>query len=1004
MPEQTFRSPNFYEREIDLSAPVLGGPVGTPAGVVGTANKGPAFVPVTVANFDEFAVVFGKLDPKHFGPYAANEFLKHRSALTYLRVLGAGANATDGDISTASSTGRVKNAGFKLDGNAATDDSRGRHVGAVQFLAARHSLQANEAFGVPMFTDNDTFSGGFANLVRGVVMMASGARMMVLDGNESAVGAFTAAGPDDLATPVNGKFKLVISSTLGNGFTNTDNNPGVKILTASFNPTDPDYFGKVLNTDPDKFVLAQHLLYADFAVDDEIATPVTVAVLSGSSNTSQTSGDTSLVFRKAFGAFDARYSTPKTTMFISQPFGVAEFDLFSFEALDDGEFANKLYKISIANIKASLDDANLYGTFTVQIRDWNDTDTNSIVLESFPNCSLNPQAANYVAKLIGDRKVTYNFDASVTSERRIVTAGKYPNVSKLVRIVMADNVERALVPAKTLPFGFRGAELLKTNDLLTDASGTTGTARLAAIFGAASGSVLSGSVVPPVPFRFKVTRGDLPTSISFEGQPGPTELANQALYWGVKFERNTLPLNANLTSEKNALLESYTKFAGIKKLDVLVTGSGADAFNNDKFTLAKVTLSNTALTDLTASVNDHMREAAYLRNGKLDQSNYTINTAIGKRLTLATILANGTAPDFNKFSPYAKFTNFMYGGYDGVNFLDHDARRLNDKASSFDAGGGAEASYIAPGMLVNPAGTGQSNSTVLSYTTAVDVMTDPMIVNTNIFVMPGIRESFITDYAMKKVRDYGLAFYPMDISLYDDTAARLYDGGTGKPDVDKTASGLDTRAVDNNYVGVYFPDVFIDDLTNKRRLKVPSSVATMGALAFNDRVAYPWFAPAGFNRAALDFVTNVEVRLSVNDRDRLQDSRINPIATFPRLGFVIYGQKTLQVAKSSLDRVNVRRLLLEVKRIIIGQANSLAFEQNTAEVRNKFVTDTVLKLGLIQAQAGIETFKVVCNETNNMQEDIDLNHLNGRVIVVPTRTVEFVAIDFVITNAGVTFV
>lgn len=1004
--EQTFRSPNFFEREIDLSAPTLGGPVGTPAGVIGTANKGPAFVPVTVANFDEFVATFGTLDPKRFGPYAVNEFLKHRAALTYLRVLGAGANNTDGDIATTVQTGRVKNAGVKLEGNAAPHDSRGRHNGAVQFIVARHALQTNEAFGMPMFTDNRSYSGGFANLVRGMVLMASGARMMVLDGNESAVGAFTAAGPDDVASPTSGKFKLVISSTLGNAFVNTDGNPGVRILTASMNPTDADYFGKVLNTDPDKFVVEQHLLYADFAVDDELATinaPNTyVGILSGSGNTSTTSGDTSVVFRKTFGAFDTRYQTPATSQFISQPFGATEYDLFSFEALDDGEFANKLYKISIANIKASLDDSDRYGTFTVQIRAYDDTDANPQVLEAFPNCSLNPNAANYVAKLIGDRKVTYNFDAAVDSERRIVTFGKYPNLSKLVRIKMSDAVDRGLVPATSLPFGFRGVELPKTNDLLTDTAPSS--PRLAGVLGTGGGSALSGSILPPVPFRFKVTKGDIPNTGAFEGAPGPTELTNTQLYWGVKFERNTSPLNPNLTSEKNGLLAAYTKFLGIKKLDALVTGAGADQFNDNKFTLSKVAFSNTSLADLTGTVNDHMREAAYLRNAKVDLTDYSVSTNIGRRITFGTLLSKGAAADFNKFSQFAKFTNLMHGGYDGVNFLDRDGRRMNDKASSFDAGGGAELAYVAPGLLINPNGTGQANSTVLSYKTAIDIMTDPLTVNTNILAIPGIRETFITDYAMKKVRDYGLAFYVMDIANFDDTALRLYDDSTTRPDVDKTASALDARGIDNNYAGTYFPNVFIDDPVNRRRLKVPASVAAMGALAFNDRVAYPWFAPAGFNRAALDFVTNVEVRLNVSDRDRLYESRINPIATFPRLGFVIYGQKTLQVAKSALDRVNVRRLLLEVKRIIIGIANQLTFEQNTPEVRNKFVADTVLQLGLIQAQAGIESFRVICNETNNSQEDIDLNKLNGRIVVVPTRVIEFIAIDFIITNSGVQFV
>jgi nicotinamidase-related amidase len=1002
MPEQTFRSPNFFEREIDLSAPQTRGPVGTPAGVISTANKGPAFVPVTIANFDEFKATFGDLDPKRFGPYAVNEFLKHKAALTFIRVLGAGANSTDAEIATTVQTGRVKNAGFRLDGTVASHDNRGRHNGAVQFITARHMLQTAEASGNPMFTDNNSFSGGFANLVRGMVFMASGSRMMVLDGNESAVGAFTATGPDDLATLVNGKFKLVISSTLGNGFVNTDGNPGVRVFTASLNPTDADYFAKVLNTDPDRFVQEQHVLYGDFAVDDEIATPTVVAILSGSTATSNTSGDSTLIMRQAFGAFDTRYQTPKTTMFISQPFGATEYDLFSLEALDDGEFANKLYKISITNIKASLDDSKPHGTFTVHIRDWNDTDQNPLVLESFPNCSLNPLAGNYVAKLIGDRKVYYNFDSSLTTERRVIATGKYANNSKLVRVTMSDAVERALVPAKSLPFGFRGIEVLKTNNSFTDTGSTT--PRLVGVLGISSGSAVSGSILPPVPFRFKVTKGEIPAAPAFDGAPGPTELANTQLHWGVKFERNTTPLNANLSSEKNKLLESYTKFMGIKKLDVLVTGSGADTFNNNKFTLAKVAFSNTSITHLTGTINDHMREAAYIRNATLDLSDYTVNTSIGKRITLATMLAQDTAANFNKFSSFTKFTNMMFGGYDGVNFLDNNARRLNDRSTSFDAGGGAELSYVAPGMLVNPNGTGQSNSTVLSYLTAVDIMTDPMVVNINILNIPGIRESFITDYTMKNVRDYGLAFYVMDIASYDDEATRLYDDSVTRPDVDKSASALDARAVDNNFTGCYFPNVFIDDLSNKRRLKVPSSVAAMGALAYNDRVSYPWFAPAGFNRAALDFVTNVEVRLNVTDRDRLYDSRINPIATFPKLGYVIYGQKTLQIAKSSLDRVNVRRLLLEVKRIIIGIANLMVFENNTLAVRNKFVSDSVQQLGLIQAQSGIERFEVVCNETNNTQEDIDLNKLNGRIVIVPTKTIEFIALDFIITASGVEFV
>lgn len=1008
MAEQVFRSPGFFEREIELKAPPGGGPVGVPAGVIGTANKGPAFVPVTVANFNEFVSIFGNLDPKKFGPYAVNEFLKNRTALTYMRVLGAGANKTATDISATSLTGRVKNAGFKLEGSVASDDSAGRHVGAVQLLVADHTLQTNEAYGMPMFTDNDSrTSATNVNLVRGVVMLASGARMMVLDGNQQTAASFVGATTDDDAAQVkSGKFKLIISSTLGSSFAFDDKLPGVKIYTASMNPTSDDYVGKVLNRDPEKFEQYQHLLYADFAVDDEVASVVNddyVAILSGSSLTSNVSGEPTTEFRKAFGAFDTRFSSPKTSYFISQPFGKTEYDLFQVESLDDGAYANSLYKVSIANLKVSENEAYEYGTFNLQIRDWNDTDLNPAVLEEFVNCSLDPDSDNYIGKVVGDRKVTYDFDQDILSERRIVTSGKYANVSKYVRVVISQDVEDKKVPAKSLPFGFRGPELLKTNDSLTD--GETSAKRLTGLFSIDSVGILSQSILPPVPFRFKVTKGPM-TTPAWDGDPGPQEVASPQFYWGVKFERNDVPLNSNLSEVKNHLLESYTKFGGIKKLDVLVTGSGADTFNNNKFSLSKVAFSAGTIAGLTGTVRSHMKEAAYIRNAKVDPTTYTVNDPVlGNRITFASLLSNGEAYEFNKYSSFAKFTTFMQGGFDGLNILDSAASRMNDKATSFETPlGGASSTFVSPGMLTNLAGTGVDNNAVNSYITAIDVMTDPLQVNTNLLAIPGIREDYITNYAAKKVRDYGLSMYVMDLPNYDDNDGRIYDDSTNRINIENTAATFEARSFDNNYVATYFPNVYVNDTTNSRYVKVPASVAALGALGFNDRVAYPWFAPAGFNRAALDFVNNVEVRLNVSDRDRLYDARINPIATFPRLGFVIYGQKTLQIRKSALDRVNVRRLLLEVKRLIINIANRIVFEQNTPAVRNKFVADSVLQLGLIQAQAGIEAYQVVMNETNNTQEDVDLNRLNGRIVVVPTRAIEFIAIDFIVTNAGVQFV
>ena len=299
-------------------------------------------------------------------------------------------------------------------------------------------------------------------------------------------------------------------------------------------------------------------------------------------------------------------------------------------------------------------------------------------------------------------------------------------------------------------------------------------------------------------------------------------------------------------------------------------------------------------------------------------------------------------------------------------------------------------------------GKGQFNNVIASYRQAIKMMTDPMTVRTNLLAIPGIRDPYVADYAAEACREYGMAMYLMDVPNYNGSNTRIFDTGS-RPDVEFTANQLEGRAIDNNYVASYFPDVFITDPINNRRVLVPASIAALGALGYNDSVAYPWFAPAGFNRGALGFVENVRTRLSVSDRDDLYDRRINPIANFPNGGFVIFGQKTLQVNQSALDRVNVRRLLLEVKRQVSQVASAVLFEQNNAQTRERFVKLISPRLGMIQSQAGIEQFRIICDSTNNTPLDAEQNRLNGKIILVPTRTIEFIAVDFIVTNSGVSF-
>lgn len=1015
MTNQTLKTTGYFDREIDLSAKTVA-PSGVPAAIVGASLKGPAFVPVTVGSISDFESKFGALSPKYPAPYAADKWLTNQNSCTFIRVLGAGANSTQVDFNDTLSKGIVKNAGFKISGSAVSATDR-RHQGTTQFIVAKHTVTGSEVFGMPMFSDNQSFfttgSTSEVYLVRAALFTAYDTRVMVLSSSETFTGTLDDFSSLDLgaSSPMFGKFKLAISSSAGTSFASTDGFAGVRILTASLNPSNEDYIGKILNTDPDKFETERHLLYCDFAVDSELATVSTTAnvigVVSGSANTSSTSGDTALTLRDAFGRFDTRFTTPQTPWFVSQPFGQTEHNLFYVESLDDGAYANNKYKISILALKASSDPKNEYGTFSLSVRDFNDTDVEPRVIEQYNNLSLDPESDNYIAKIIGDVRVTYSFDTLDTEDRRLVKDGSNSNRSKLIRVVMNEQVDRKMLPANVLPFGFRGFNVLNTSNLLTDALPTGGISG-SLIRMAASGTVdhrMLSAILPPVPYRFKVTRGDVSTGSGFEGLPGPNEVVDSRYFWGVKTERNTNVLNPNVSNESNALVAALTKFQGISKLDTLVTGSRTDSFNNNKFTLARVCLSNISLSDITASVDTHMREAAYIRNGVVDPSDYTITDVNGARVTFATLLSKGTTvSEFNKFSEYAKFTTVMAGGFDGTNILDKHAAKLTDRATSTEAGGGANGSYLSPGFSLNQSGVGKLNGAIYSYRTAVQIITNPMNSLHSILAIPGIREPFVTDEAMASTLVHNLSFYVNDIQYYDFNASRVYDGDIGKYiDVEKTADVFESRAVDQRVAAAYFPNIIIDDRTNKRKVLVPASVGALAAIAYSDRVSFPWFAPAGFNRAALDFVSQTQVRVNQPEINRLIETRINPIVKIPREAFVITAQNTLQQANTAQRSINVVRMLLEVKRAIVEIGNQIIFNSISASTREEFVKQCNATLGSIQVKSGIEMFKVVSDDSNNSEADVNANRIYAQITIVPTRAVENISLDFIITQSGVQF-
>ena len=207
---------------------------------------------------------------------------------------------------------------------------------------------------------------------------------------------------------------------------------------------------------------------------------------------------------------------------------------------------------------------------------------------------------------------------------------------------------------------------------------------------------------------------------------------------------------------------------------------------------------------------------------------------------------------------------------------------------------------------------------------------------------------------------------------------------------------------DSSYAATYWPWVRVVDANTSELVYVPASTVIPGVYAFTDSTSDPWFAPAGITRGGLS-VVNAERRLTVGNRDTLYEANVNPIATFPGQGVVVFGQKTLQKKASALDRVNVRRLLIALKSFIGQVSDNLVFEQNTIVTRNNFLSQVNPYLESVQQRQGLYAFKVVMDDSNNTPDVVDRNEMVGQIYLQPTKTAEFIILDFNVLPTGATF-
>jgi len=324
---------------------------------------------------------------------------------------------------------------------------------------------------------------------------------------------------------------------------------------------------------------------------------------------------------------------------------------------------------------------------------------------------------------------------------------------------------------------------------------------------------------------------------------------------------------------------------------------------------------------------------------------------------------------------YRKFTVPMQGGFDG--FAPNTTRATGASITATNSQGFDLSTSSAEGSV--------------AFKKAIDAIKNPESFDINLLAIPGVnyeQHPYIAQYAIDVCEDRQDCFYIMDLASYGATIATAI----------STAG-----SIDSNYAAGWYPWVKVLNTNTNRYMWAPPSVVLPEVFGFSDNAAAEWFAPAGLNRGGIPGATQVKSRLNRANRDELYENKVNPIATFPGQGIVAWGQKTLQKKASALDRINVRRLLIAMKKFVASSSRYLVFEQNTEATRNRFLNIVNPYLASVQERQGLYAFRVVMDDTNNTPDVIDRNHLVGQIYLQPARAAEFIVLDFNIMPTGATF-
>jgi len=952
-----FVSPGVFLNEIDQSKlpsePQETGPV-----IIGRTLRGPAMRPVRVDSFAEFVEMFGEPQPggkgddiwrngntltPTYASYAAQAWLKNSPTCTIVRLLGK---------HHLNKTANGK-AGWK------TDQS---------LIAAGDSYtDQGGAFGLFVFPGGISGSGGSIGTITNSGSLAAiwycnegvvGLAGQDLGGAEKSFGIAELIGSD-----ASGNFKAVVTSS---GATDT--------IKFNFSNGNKNFVRKVFNTNPTLVNSDITSTTKTYWLGETFENEFSGALSSSGPGDFHANVDpvpqywgcivglganTGGIVTKQHSSRLISNQDGQTGWFIAQDLGsdLTNYNpsnmqnLFKFHGRNYGEWLQNNLKISIANLKYSTNEFNKYGSFDVLIRNINDTDKTPVIRERFSNCNLNPNSENYIARRIGDAYVEFD-----TTERRLTEKGQYFNRSKYVRVEVNVDVDAGGTNEELLPFGVKGPLKYKN---FSWTSGSTSFVAAASTFALAGGA--SGILSPVNPSSHEISASSLPDSTRFD-----------FLYPSMSLRQTAL--QDNLGSFKQAYFGAWTGISntnakfneGVRDL-VAAKATDIDDFAAGTYTEA---MWNFSLDNVSGSST--VGDFEYLPKGRLRGTSVTAFNGSYRDLLDAGI---------------NKFTTVFHGGSDGFDVTEKEPLRS--------------------GLLTD--GTEKTNYEFNTYKEAIDLIKDPEAVEFNLALAPGLSHEGLTGHLVDTVEARADALAIIDLNGDFSPAYEGKTGPTYRTSVDTTVANLRNRRLNSSYGCAYYPWVQIRDTIDGSYVFMPPSVVALGAMSYTDRVKAPWFAPAGFNRGGLTSgvsglpVVNVTQKLTSKDRDKLYDANINPIASFPSEGIVIFGQKTLQVTRSALDRINVRRLMLFVKKGISRISSDILFEPNVKETWDRFTARAEPFLQDVKARFGLTDYKLILDETTTTPDLIDRNIMYAKVFLKPARAIEFIAVDFFITNTGASF-